>query len=239
MLWISTIMLTPPLALAVRPRLTLATSARPPLTAAAGQEGFLEALARDVFGRIAVDAQIVWLPGERPLINANAGIEDGDMLRAPGFEHDYPNLVQVPVKVLDFEFVAYALGRDVQVRDWSDLERYSVAYARGWKIYERKAARARAITTVRDIDQLFPLLAARRTDVVLLDRWQGLWLARQAGLAMRPLEPPLARAELFIYLHRRHLDLVAPVADALTAARHDGTWQRLYDRILRPLEASR
>ena len=137
------------------------------------------------------------------------------------------------------EFVAYAARADVQVRDWADLARYSVAYVTGWKLFERRVTAAREVTTVRALDQLFPLLAAGRADVVLLDRWQGIWLAREAGLSLRALEPYLARADMFMYLHRRHEALVAPLAAAVAAARRDGTWQRIYDQTLKPLEPAR
>jgi polar amino acid transport system substrate-binding protein len=226
-------------AFAARPNLTLATGALPPLTSAPGHVGFLDALVREVFVRVGVDATLVRLPVERALINANAGIEDGDIPRAPGFEKDYPNLVQVPEKVLDFDFVAYATRAEVQVRNWSELALYSVGYTTGYKIFERNVKAARDITTVRGIDQLFPLLASGRADVVLLDRWQGLWLAREAGLAVRALDPPLARVPMFAYLHRRHEALVVPVAAALAEVKRDGTWQRLYDQILKPLESAR
>lgn len=227
------------LALAARPSLTLATGALPPLTSTPGHTGFLDALAREVFGRIGFDASVVRLPVERALINANAGIDDGDMFRAAGFEKEYPNLLPIPEKLLDFDFVAYATRADVQVRDWTDLARYSVGYVIGYKIFERNVKSAQDITTVRGIDQLFPLLASGRADVVLLDRWQGLWLAREAGLAVRALDPPLARVPMFAYLHRRHEALLAPAAAALAEIKRDGTWQRLYDQTLKPLETAR
>jgi polar amino acid transport system substrate-binding protein len=231
--------IAPGLVLAARPQLTLATGALPPLTAAPGHVGFLDALAREVFGRVGFDATVVRLPVERALINANAGIEDGDMFRASGFEKDYPNLLPIPEKVLDFDFVAYATRAEVEVRDWSDLARYGVGYVVGYKIFERNVKAARDITTVRGLDQLFALLVGGRVDVVLLDRWQGLWLAREAGLAVRALDPPLARVPMFAYLHRRHEALVAPAAAALAEVKRDGTWQRLYDQTLKPLEPAR
>jgi polar amino acid transport system substrate-binding protein len=232
-------MIVPQLVLAARPALTLATGALPPLTSAPGHTGFLDALALEIFGRIGFDATVVRLPVERALINANAGIEDGDMFRAPGFEKDYPNLVQIPEKVLDFDFMAYATQPDVQVRGWADLASYSVGYVTGWKIFERNVKTTRDVTTVRGLEQLFPLLVTRRADVVLLDRWQGLWLAREAGIAVRSLDPPLAKVPMFAYLHRRHEALVAPAAAAMAQAKRDGIWQRLYDQILKPLEAAR
>lgn len=90
---------------------------------------------------------------------------------------------------------------------------------------------------MRALPQLLPLLAGGRVDVVLADRWQTAWLAREAGLALRTLEPPLARAPMFAYLHRRHAALVGPAAAALAALKRDGTWQGLVDRTLRPLES--
>jgi len=231
--------LAPGLVLAARPRLTLATGTLPPLASRPGQVGFLEALAVEVFNRIGYDVALLKLPFERALINANAGVEDGDVFRAAGFERDYPNLMRVPERVLELDFVAYALRPEVQVREWVDLARYHVGYVNGWKIFERNVKAARDITTVRDLDQLMPLLASGRADVVLVDRWQGLWLAREAGLVLRPLEPPLARAEMFIYLHRKHEALVAPVAAALAEVKRTGIWQRLVDEKLKPLEPAR
>ena len=227
------------LALAARPQLTLGTGTLPPLASRPGQTGFLEALAVEVFNRIGYDVALLKLPFERALINANAGIEDGDIFRTAGFEKDYPNLLRVPEPVLDLDFVAYAMRPDVKVRDWSDLARYNVGYVNGAKIFERNAKAARDITTVREHEQLMPLLLSGRADVVLSDRWQGLWLAREAGLLLRPLEPPLAQAEMFIYLHRKHQALVAPVAAALAEVKRTGLWQRLVDEKLKPLERAR
>lgn len=228
----------PGLAFAARPSLSLSTGTLPPLASSPARVGFVDALTREFFGRIGIDVTLTALPFERSLINANAGLEDGDPFRASGFEAEYPNLVQVPERIMDVDFVAYALRADVQVRDWSDLARYSVAYVTGWKIFERNA-KAADVTTVRGLDRLFPLLSAGRVDVVLVDRWQGLWLAREAGLAAKALEPPLARVPMFTYLNRRHASLVKPLAAALAEVKRDGTWQRLYDQILRPLEAAR
>ena len=216
--------------------LRLATGALPPLTSEGGRTGFLDALAHALFERLDIDATLLRLPVERALINANAGIEDGDMFRAPGFEAAYPNLVQIPEKVLDFDFVALATRADVEVRQWGDLRSYGVAWVTGWKLFERNAKAARETTTVRELPQLLPLVASGRVDIALADRWQMLWLAREARLPIRVLDPPLARAPMFAYLHRRHAALVAPAASALAHLKRDGTWQRLYDEILRPLE---
>jgi polar amino acid transport system substrate-binding protein len=92
---------------------------------------------------------------------------------------------------------------------------------------------------VRDNAALFAMLAADRVDVVLINRWVGYLAARQAGLAVRVQEPALLRVPMFIYLHRQHEALAPRLAKALAEVRADGTWQRLYEQIIRPLEPAR
>ncbi len=229
----------PGLALATTPRLTLATGAREPFVSSREGPGFVEETVREALRRIGHELTVLPLPVERALVNANAGIEDGDLFRAPGFEADYPNLIQVPQPLINNDFVAFALRPEIEVRNWVDLDRYSVAYITGYKIFERKLKDGRNVTTVRDNGLLLALLANGRADVVLNSRWVGLWAARRAGLAVRVLEPPLIRVPMYAYLHRRHETLVPRLATALAEVHRDGTYQRLYKSILKPLEQSR
>jgi len=229
----------PAAALAVEPVLVLATGAREPMVSSPGKPGFVEELAREAFRRAGYGLRVVPLPVERALQNANAGIEDGDLYRAAGFEADYPNLIQVPQPLLEQDFVAMSRRADVEVRGWPDLARYSVGYVTGNKILERQLQGVAQQTSVRDNAALFALLAADRVDAVLINRWVGYLAARQAGLVVRVHEPALLRVPMFMYLHRRHASLAPQLATALGEVRRDGTWQRLYDQIIRPLEPAR
>lgn len=220
------------------PVLALATGSREPLVSAPGRPGFVEELAREALRRTGRALQVVQLPHERALANADAGIEDGDLFRAPGFEKDYPNLVQVPQPLMDQDFVGLTRRTDLQVRGWSDLAGLSVAFVTGNKIIERELQGHRDVTEVRNNELLIGLLASGRADVVVINRWVGLHVARRAGVSVRALEPPLVRLPMYIYLHRRHESLAAPLAAALSEIRRDGTWQRLHELYLKPLEAA-
>ena len=71
-------------------------------------------------------------------------------------------------------------------------------------------------------------------------RWMGLALIQQQGLKdVRPLEPPLATREMFIYLHKRHAELAPRLADALRALKHDGFYQRAYREKILPYREAR
>jgi len=209
------------------PVLVLNDTNEPPLTTADGS-GFLDAVAGEAFRRAGVRLRLVRLPAERGLINANAGIEDGDMVRIAGLEAQYPNLVRVPEKLIDWEFTAFSKDAALPAR-WETLRPRPVGHIRGWKIYEQQFAGAPHAVTAEDSAQLFRQLQLDRIEVALYARWQGLSLVRRQGLkGVYALEPPLATREMFIYLNRRHVALVPKVAEALRAIKAEGLYDRLY-----------
>jgi len=216
-------------------RLLLTTVALPPLASTAEGPGFLEQVAREAFRRIGLEVEVNTLPGDRALINSNEGLDDGDLFRAPGFEADYPNLLQVLEKMGDMDFVAYTTNKDLNgPLTWDTLADYSVGYAAGWKIYDRKV-KARDVSKVRTIDDLFPLLDLKRVDLVLIDRWQGSYAARKHGGSIRIVEPPLASSPMFMYLNKKHAAIIPKVARALAEMKADGTYKKISDATLHPL----
>lgn len=234
LLWLAGLVLTPSGAPAVENRvLVLNDTNEPPLTTP-DRSGFLDVVAGEAFRRVGVELRLVKLPPERGLINADAGIEDGDLTRIAGLETQYPNLVRVPEKLVDWEFAAFS--RDASIpSNWSALKQRSVGHIKGWKIYEQNLAGAERVTTADDPAQLFQLLELRRIDVALYERSLGAALLQQQGLKdVRPLVPPLAMREMFIYLHRRHAALVPRLADALRALKREGFYQRVYNEKLKP-----
>jgi polar amino acid transport system substrate-binding protein len=211
---------------AERPVLVLNDTNEPPYTTAA-RDGFLDIVAGEAFRRAGVELRLVKLPAERGLLNANAGVEDGDLTRIAGLEKQYPNLVRVPEKLMDWEFAAFSRNPAIRA-DWPVLRRHSVGHIKGWKIYEQNLAGAERVITVDDPAQLFRLLDLNRIDVALYERWLGLALARQLGLKdVQALSPLLARRAMFIYLHKRHTALVPKLTAALRAMKREGVIERV------------
>lgn len=219
--------------------LVLNTGVRMPYTQP-DRSGFLDRLVAEVFRRIGIVAEVqVYEASERALQNANDGIDDGMAMRIKGLEAQYPNLVRVPEKIIDNDFVAYSRKHDFPTRSWAALAPYHVAHIIGWKVFESRLGNRGEVTRVKDARQLFELLHQDRTDVILYERWQGLWWSREMALEARLLEPPLASQEMFIYLHRKHAPLTDKVAAALAAMKKDGSYKRIVDETLAPLSARR
>lgn len=217
-------------------KLHLVTAALPPIAPSADHPGFMELVAREAFGRVGIEIEVSILPGERALINANNGLDDGDLLRIPGIEKAYPNLIRIPEKVMDFAFVAFTRKADTQIKGFVGLQPYTVAYVTGWKFYERNVKQAREITKVHNLIEMFGLLKKNRSEVVLAEHWQGLWAARQSGVEVYPVQPPFKVSDMYIYLNKRHAELVPRVARAIADMKADGSYQRIVEKTLTPLE---
>ena len=194
------------------------------------QTGFLDRVGQEAFRRAGLRLRLVQLPPERGLRNADAGIEDGDLTRTAGLEKDYPQLIRVPEKLIDWRFSAFTHRSDLAVPEhWKSLLPYTLGIIRGWKIAEANLATAKKIVLVDDVEQLFRLLEKQRVDAVVYSREMGLWYRREHGLrGVQLLEPPLESREMFIYLHKRHGARVAPLAAALRSLKQDGSYDRFY-----------
>lgn len=222
---------------AQQPVLVLNTTGNPPLNTA-DQTGFVDLVITEAFHRIGVIIQSVKLPAERGLLNANQGIEDGEMLRISGLSKIYTNLIMVPEKIMDGRFVGFSKKSIDLSAGWNALTDYSVVFVNGWKIMERNVPPKTNIVKVRSADLLFPMLELDRADIALYEEWGGLYLlAKTHSKKIKELKPPLASRKLYMYLNKKHQALVPLVTHVLKQMKADGSYQALVDRILTPLKS--
>lgn len=193
------------------------------------KKGFLDLLVPEVFRRIGVEAEAVQYvaASERSMANANSGIDDGIAMRIVGLEKIYPNLIRIPEKVIDNDFVAYARELRFATTGFDTLRGHEVAYIHGWKVFEAAVPADIRATKAKDATQLFSLLENRRADLILFERWQGNQILRERGIEAHMLRPPLVSTEMFMYLHKKHAHLIEPAARALRAMKADGSYRRI------------
>lgn len=225
-----------PAGFAAEPRVLVLNDVNDPPLTTPERTGFLDVIATEAFRRVGFELRLVKLPAERALLLANDGVQDGDLTRIAGLEEQYPNLVRVPEKLIDWDFAAFSKDATIPA-DFAAIRRHSVGLIKGWKIYERNMADAERVTTVDDPEQLFRLLDRDRIEVALYARRMGLALIQKQGLKnIRPLEPLLARRAMYVYLNKRHAELVPKLTAALRALKREGFYRRVYREKLLPYD---
>jgi polar amino acid transport system substrate-binding protein len=236
LLLLASLLFVSPADFAAEPQVLVLNDVNEPPFTTPEHTGFLDVIATETFRRIGVELHLVKLPAERALLLANDGLEDGDLTRIAGLEEQYPNLVRVPEKLIDWDFAAFSRNASIPA-NFEAIRRHSVGLIKGWKIYERNMAGAERVTTVDDPQQLFRLLDRDRIEVALYARWMGSALIQKQGLKnIRPLEPPLASRAMYIYLNKRHIKLVPKLAEALRALKREGFYQRVYREKILPYD---
>ena len=216
--------------------LVLNTASAPPYFTDAG-DGLLNIVIGEAFRRAGLRFKIVRLSGERGLKNSNDGIEDGELARIGGMEKMYPNLIPVPGKVADANFVAFTRDAKLNNANWDTLVPLSVGHLRGWKVFERNIKPGTQVTLVDTPEQLLSMLDKDRIDVALYERSAGLALAKKLGIKnLHVVDPPFFELPLFIYLNKKHADKVPKIASALDELKAEGFYERACLEIFTPLE---
>ncbi len=188
----------------------------PPPMSRPDATGCLDLVLSEAFASIGHGIEIRYISGGRGTHNADNGIDDGTFVRILSTGRRFPNLVRVPVALWQSEFVVVSKGLDFAPRGWDSLRSLTVAFPRTWHVFEKNVVTTRSPTRVARPQQLVPLLNSQRVDAVLLSR--GLALRLFNGTSGRDItihEPPLATSDLFLFLNRRHADLVPGLASAL------------------------
>jgi len=195
--------------------------------------GFFNRLAAELFRRLDIDYQLSFMPAQRSLVSTNDGKMDVIIGRTTAIEKKLPNLVRVPVNILDFDFTAYTKNPGIRIDGWDSLSPYIVGIINGWKIVEQNVVGSREVVKVNEFGQLLTLLDKGRVDVAILDRVMGEWTLRQLGLELKINNPPLFSRPNFIYLHKKHRELVPEITSVLLQMKQDGSFDAIYSNAVK------
>lgn len=215
--------------------LSLTTPASDPLSNERN-DGFVDQVVSEALERMGYELVVSHLPAERALINANTGVDDGDLNRIGGLSNVYQNLIQAKEPTFTMHFVGFSKNMNIVPKNWQSLKPYTIGLITGWKILENNIPEGTLVIKVRDPNQLFYLLQKDRIDIALFGKWQGLEYLKQHNIkGVHVLDPPLAKKDMYVYFHKKHGKLV-PVFDAtLRKMKKDGSWQEIFNRTLEPL----
>ncbi|NRR29119.1 transporter substrate-binding domain-containing protein [Oxalobacteraceae bacterium] len=198
------------------------------------RDGVLDQLYAALFQRLGMRVEIQASSAERGLLNANNGTDDGDVSRVLGIDQAYPNLVRVPERVMTYQMVVFSRHASFPVKGAASLAPYDVGILTGWKILERSIVGTRSLQKLETGRQLFSMLDKDRIDLAVIEKLEGMHFIQSMGLqGIRILEPAFVEGDWFLYLHKRHAALVPRIAEELRKMKQDGSYQRIFDGVLR------
>ncbi|MCJ8340908.1 MAG: transporter substrate-binding domain-containing protein [Pseudomonadales bacterium] len=209
------------------PDLVLNTWAQSPLSKT-DHTGYLDQIIIEAFKRIDLKIDIEHKPVERSIRGANNGQSDGEYIRVAGLSQIYPNLIQVPEKIFDFEFVVFTAKRKVIINGWDSLKPYSVGIVIGWKILEKNIQDVRHRTDFNGPEILFKMLDLGRIDIAVYAKFLGFGIVNNLGLKdIFVNTTPLAVKPMYLYLHKKHRNIIPDITKSLQSMKKDGSFLRI------------
>ena len=201
-----------------------------------------ELILKEAFKRIGYEVELKKYPAARCLKYSNSGIIDGEAQRIYDLNknHKYTlnNLIRVPEPHQSMDLSAFVYNRNDIILDPKDpylsLKNYKVIVKIGIVNAEENIMRVgiEKVDKVRKYDQMFKMLMSGRGDVAIgfseMTKKGGMLTKGEfKGKPFKMLTPPLNYTPLYVYLHKKHQDIVPLVSSALREMKNDGTFQKI------------
>jgi len=184
-----------------------------------------------IFQRAGITLEFKIMPAERSLTLVARGIDDGECCRIPkAIARDYPDLLQVPEIVYTAKFSAFAKHPVPEIKNFDDLRPYSVGTIAGWKILVNNLKRVdpQVLHIMDNPKSMFRILQKDRIDIATFGYLSGLKTLSELGLNdIEAIQPPLASAPLYLYLHKKNKAYIPALTKALKELKAEGEIDRI------------
>jgi polar amino acid transport system substrate-binding protein len=189
----------------------------------------MSALYKEAFSRMGHRFKLISQPGERAMIDANEGVVDGEAARIMDIDMErYPNLVRVPHPIVTIQVGAYATDTSIKIEGWKSLvgNPYRVGLVKGIKSTEQKLplyVDKKYIVSISGVEQSMKMLKAKRIDVFIVGTQVEDTSYMKSGAYEEVKCVGIVETKvLFPWLHKRHQQLVHPLADMLKTIKLEG-----------------
>ncbi|MBI3285689.1 MAG: transporter substrate-binding domain-containing protein [Burkholderiales bacterium] len=187
------------------------------------------------YGRLGIPINFFAAPAARGLSMWNNG--EIDAVGARLLDSGLPDAIKIPVPIVYEEGVVYTVKRRFKVAGYDSLKPYTVGYIANIAYLKDKLKVVPHQITAPNLESLFRMLAAGRTEVAVDSRYAQC-TAKKLGLnEIAILEPAVDAGLGYHYLHARRQSLAAPLERVLRAMEKDGTLKKIQDETMREFMA--
>lgn len=181
-----------------------------------------------VFQRLGHELKVLALPSKRALLLSNLGELDGEVGRVAQTSSLYPNLIQVPVAIGQFEAVAIGKKASERFEDFKQFKPYKLGILRG-VVWSEKKTVGYTRMIVDDMAALIRMLQVDRFDYGLGDRNIFTYVKKMTGAQLYVLDPPIFQFDLFPFVNKKHQELITLLQAMMQEMKKTGELQQLVD----------
>jgi len=178
-----------------------------------------------------IDMHALYVQLDKSLDMSNSGDSDGELARIKKISTIYPNLVIVPVNLLDVNAFAFALDESIHINKWSDLENYDFTIIKGAKFIERATKKMNKQVVLSFIDA-FENLLKNKTKIVVLPQLAGLTCIYNNNLNnIKIVSLKLQTLKLYHFVHKKNIHLIPIITPILQSMKNSGEleyWKKAY-----------
>ncbi|WP_406610035.1 substrate-binding periplasmic protein [Agarivorans sp. JK6] len=169
------------------------------------------------YAELGYQVDIVPMPAKRSLHHARDNHDiDAELARTRYASSYLPNHILIPVPVGHITIAAFVKKDKALVTDWQSLQQYRVAGVRGHLFLEEKMRKHNNTQFFNTAHQALTMLGRERVDVVVLPLSLGEYVIKKYWhKQITVVSPALDQVPLYHFLHNKHQDKAAHLAEVL------------------------
>jgi len=192
-----------------------------------------EVILKKAYRMLGHQIEILRLPAKRALENANAGIYDGDVQRIFNVAKSHTNLIRLEPPINYIHGTGFVnKGAKIDVRSWDDLKKYKVGIILGIRFAETNVPKQNAVI-FHNYKKLTAAIATNGIDIGIYPESNGIYqtlFSNEENIV--PLETPLAKFELYHYIHKKNHWLTKDLQRIFAEFSKNGTLIKVRQRVL-------
>jgi len=165
--------------------------------------------------------------GRRSLRLVNDGKLDGELGRVQNAGQQYPNLVIVPVPLMDLEINAYSTKPIPGIKNWTDLKNKNIGFLIGILLYDNNT-KGYMKTHFHSFPDLFSSLKRGGIEIAVMEHSNYLF---HQTMPLFHSKTNLHSEPLYHYVHQSHQPLVKPLSQTLEEMHKSGEIDQIYNEV--------
>lgn len=177
-----------------------------------------------IYQALGLNINITFYSGNRAQYSANTGQKAGEIMRIWTYGAENENLIRVPTPYYSFITSAFTLkNRAISITKANDLTGYKISRVRGVKHTNNITENLPRVSDSPSTEAMFKLLQQGHIDIALTSYIDGIQAIKKLKLENEiTVSEPLAKLNLYNYIHRDHQELVNKVDNMIKQLQANG-----------------